>query len=78
MSNQSQQTTIQQRYLAGEPNTCPTCRSSEVEGDEVTINGKNAEQTLGCLNCGDEWTDVYQLVRVDSTDFNPDDPATNA
>ncbi|ARM86143.1 hypothetical protein [Marinobacter salarius] len=76
MSNAENPTTIEETYLAGEPNLCPCCHSDEVEGDEVVIQGKKAIQEMGCNNCEAEWEDVYTLSAVRSQDFNPDDPAT--
>lgn len=49
---------------------CPFCKSSDIDGESVNIDGKTAIQDIGCLNCGAQWTDVYKLTGIDVT-FEP-------
>ena len=40
--------------------TCPYCGSTDLEGGSVTVEGNEAWQDVGCLDCGADWTDVWQ------------------
>lgn len=42
-------------------NQCPACGCSEVEGNEVVIEGSLAFQEVGCNECSAMWNDVYKL-----------------
>lgn len=39
---------------------CPYCKGDQVEGDDITIEGGEAHQVVGCLKCGAEWQTVYR------------------
>lgn len=41
---------------------CPVCRSSELEGKGVNIDGKNATQEVKCSACSAVWFDHYTLT----------------
>jgi len=47
------------QYLA-DPGHCPVCNGTGIEGQEVSIEGSQAEQTVTCV-CGAMWVDVYVL-----------------
>lgn len=40
---------------------CPFCRSNELEWDELTVNGRTVKQEVKCLDCENEWYDIYKL-----------------
>jgi hypothetical protein len=41
---------------------CTVCRSEQVTGAEIEIEGAGAVQTCGCTDCGASWVDVYVLT----------------
>ena len=44
---------------------CPTCKSGQIEGGNIQIDGKEAWQPVSCLNCGSSWTEVYEAnIRI--------------
>jgi hypothetical protein len=52
-----------EQYLAhAQPNCCPVCGSTEIEGEYVSIEGRKAVQECGCNDCGTKWEDQYQLA----------------
>jgi len=52
-------------YLAENGTVCPHCRSREITGGSVDINGNQAFQSVTCGDCHAEWTDVYRLDNVE-------------
>ena len=44
--------------------TCPilTCRSGQIEGGSVDVDGNVCTQEVACKECGASWTDVYKLI----------------
>ena len=48
-------------YVEGE-GKCPVCKSTQIEGDSIDIEGKHAYQSVGCNNCGASWVDEYALT----------------
>lgn len=46
------------------PNKCPLkeCRSDDITGSSVEIDGAFATQEVTCNECGAEWEDTYQLA----------------
>lgn len=51
-------------YLDHKGVKCPKCHSSDIEGQEVTVEAGEAYQDVSCSECGYRWQDVYQLVDV--------------
>ena len=43
------------------PNRCPACRSTDIEGGFVDVDGATATQRVRCHECEAEWTDTYHL-----------------
>ena len=41
---------------------CPSCRSSQIDGGHIEVDGSSAWQEITCFECGATWTDVYELV----------------
>jgi hypothetical protein len=54
------------KYLKS-PNTCISkeCRSNDIEGGFVAIEGISAAQQVKCNRCGKEWVDMYKLQRYE-------------
>lgn len=40
---------------------CPLCRSDQIEGGSVDIDGTLALQKVCCLDCNANWVDIYHL-----------------
>jgi len=55
-------------YLTRRGASCPACYSENIEGSSVEIDAGGASQEIYCLECGEEWTDVYSLVDVIQVD----------
>ncbi len=43
---------------------CPYCGSLDIEGEEVVVHARLAEQRMGCVKCGKQWIDQYQLMLI--------------
>lgn len=41
---------------------CPICGSDQIEGGPVDIQGAYAVQEVGCIECGAQWDDLYNLT----------------
>lgn len=50
------------RYIEERGVRCPYCRSSHLEGGEVTIDAGAARQEVACKDCDQAWTDRYRLI----------------
>lgn len=48
---------------------CPFCRSDEIEGGFVEIDGNTAWQKVTCMECGRQWNDLYHLNDVEEADI---------
>ena len=45
-----------------EPNQCPVCNSSNIDGNGVEIEMGEAFQEVGCNTCNAVWIDHYELA----------------
>lgn len=52
----------QEEYKKNLGNLCPQCRSWEIEGEGVDIDGDEAHQEVTCMKCHATWTDTYKLA----------------
>ena len=52
-------------YIERGDTRCPFCSSDQIEGGSFDCEGAQAWQKVSCLSCGEEWTDVYELGRVE-------------
>ncbi len=43
---------------------CPFCESPNVSGGSVQVDDGGAHQSMGCSDCDEEWTDLYELVGI--------------
>lgn len=55
-----------EKYIAGGGNHCPFCNSQDIEGHFVEIDSRGAAQLVSCNACGERWTDIYSLVRIET------------
>ena len=51
-------------YIKRNGDGCLFCNSHNVEGRNLDLDEGAYRQTMSCSDCGHEWIDVYQLVRV--------------
>ena len=47
---------------------CPYCKSDQIEGGSIEIDGETAWQTVSCLNCDKKWNDIYRLANVEEVE----------
>jgi transposase-like protein len=62
MSDTIMQAMTPAQYAAAGGNCCPYCRSTQVEGGSIDVDGPRASQRVWCLDCDEEWTDTYVLT----------------
>lgn len=55
--------------------SCPYCRSGEIEGGHITIEGGGAWQEVTCTTCGKTWTDSYMLTGYLGQEADDHEPA---
>ena len=53
-----------EEYVAAKGTKCPSCRSTNLVGNPVEIDGGTATQNMICGDCFTTWTDLYRLVGV--------------
>ena len=51
-------------YVNGGGRCCPYCESGRLDGGERQYEGGVVSQAVVCLDCGENWTDVYRLVDI--------------
>lgn len=51
-------------YVSKAGMVCPYCRSTQIEGNEIDMQGKYVYQGCYCLRCHKEWTDEYTLTGI--------------
>ena len=49
-------------YLEAEGLKCPNCGSDNISAGDPEPDGLTAVSTVGCVDCGAVWEDVYKLV----------------
>lgn len=55
-----------QKYLDCGGNHCPYCESSNIEGlTTIETDSNYASQTIMCLECNQEWDDIYTLTDIE-------------
>jgi hypothetical protein len=52
-------------YMQDAANLCPFCKSWDIEGGPVEIDGRYAWQETTCNECQERWRDVYKLAFVE-------------
>lgn len=57
-----------EEYLASEGARCPWCRSGDLEGDSIEMDGDVAWEQIRCNDCGGVYLDIYRLVGFEVKD----------
>lgn len=66
------------RYLKDEGSLCPICRSGQIEGGSFDFEGNSVSQRVCCLECDNEWVDIYILSDVTLLSaIDPKDPSAD-
>jgi hypothetical protein len=52
-------------YLAAGGVHCPFCHSAQIEGDSFEAEAGTVWQDVRCLDCGEEWQDLYTLTGIE-------------
>ena len=52
-------------YMKDAANLCPFCKSPDISGGPVEIDGREAWQEVSCNECNEQWRDVYVLSFVE-------------
>lgn len=60
MSNTNVPLTDEQ-YVAKGGGVCPVCKSTQIEGGSIQVDGPGAWQGVRCLECEATWNDLYAL-----------------
>jgi transposase-like protein len=60
----SSMTEKQKEEYLKDSSVCPFCKSSNIEGEAVEIDGNGANQRVGCVDCNKSWIDYYTLTEV--------------
>jgi formate dehydrogenase maturation protein FdhE len=55
-------------YMENAANLCPFCKSPDITGGSVDIDGREAWQEVSCNECPGEWRDVYTLSFVEDVE----------
>ena len=63
-----------EHYLKMRGLACPFCGSTDIVGEEITVDEGKAYQTISCADCEQVWTDGYTLTEVLYHDEPKDDP----
>ena len=42
--------------------SCPACKSEEIEGDSFEVTYGYAYQPMYCIDCSNSWTNTYKLI----------------
>lgn len=53
-----------EQYVKDGGNKCPFCRSTDLDGGKPQVDGPRAWCVIMCLNCGEEWHDIYTLTDI--------------
>lgn len=56
---------MEKKYLDRRGVECPFCESSDIEGQEINIDGGGAWQEVSCNTCGKSWNDLYELTGIE-------------
>lgn len=52
----------EEEYLACGGGQCPFCRSTDITGDTIEVDGTTAWQPVVCNECDAEWQDNFNLT----------------
>jgi len=48
-------------YVVASGDSCPNCKSSEVQATDYEPNGSEVISSAACDKCGSYWIEVYKL-----------------
>jgi len=54
-------------YINSGYSKCPNCKSEDIEGGHVEVNGASCWQPCFCHECNLEWNDIYTLSNIEVT-----------
>jgi transcription elongation factor Elf1 len=54
----------QREWYLNHSANCPFCHSGQIEGGSVEIDAGGAWQEVSCVECGEQWVDIYKLIDV--------------
>ncbi len=52
-------------YLKKKGVRCPYCWGDDIAGGRLVVSDGQAYQEVSCLNCHNEWRDIYTLTGVE-------------
>lgn len=52
-------------YLSGKSGQCPKCKSLNIVGEHIEVDGQTAWQEVSCSNCEFIWNDIYTLTDIE-------------
>lgn len=52
------------KYMESKGN-CPFCLGSDIDGEDLTVDGNIVTQLVHCHNCGAQWKDTYTRTRAE-------------
>lgn len=53
-----------QRYIESGGVSCPFCGTYNIEAEEVDYFDDCIEQNVSCLDCGEQWLDIYKITDI--------------
>lgn len=75
MANKQQLTPEMARsHIDDDGTVCPICGESDIEGNELSVDGGVVTQDMECSSCKTKWFDVYRLVGICDADGNRIEP----
>jgi len=61
-----------ERYYLTHSSCCPICDSENISAGSIDMGDDSAWQSVTCMECGAEWTDIYNLIGVDIDNYPTD------
>ena len=55
---------LEKEYVESGGNFCPHCKSNNITSGKIEAGSNSAWAIVNCLECGEIWEDVYNLVGV--------------
>jgi hypothetical protein len=60
-------------YISNRGSKCPICRSDNLEGGSLDVDGPVARVEATCLDCDAEWIDIYTLSGIEEVPSNEEE-----
>ena len=61
-------TAKQKKAYLEDSSKCPYCKSTDISGESLEIEGNVVVQIVTCQECDNSWTDYYKLFNVEETE----------